>query len=51
MTISFDSLLLYAGAMAVLWVAPGPVWVALMARGALGWVRGRLAVGGRGGAW
>lgn len=32
MTISFHQLLLYAGGMAVLWVIPGPVWVALTAR-------------------
>ena len=32
MTISASELLLYAGAMALLWVVPGPVWVALMAR-------------------
>ena len=32
MTISASDLLLYAGAMALLWVIPGPVWVALMAR-------------------
>ena len=32
MTVSFHELLLYAGGMAVLWVIPGPVWVALTAR-------------------
>jgi threonine/homoserine/homoserine lactone efflux protein len=32
MTISLHQLLLYAGGMAVLWVIPGPVWVALTAR-------------------
>jgi threonine/homoserine/homoserine lactone efflux protein len=32
MTISLYELLLYAGGMAVLWVIPGPVWVALTAR-------------------
>jgi threonine/homoserine/homoserine lactone efflux protein len=32
MTISFHELLLYAGGMAILWVIPGPVWVALTAR-------------------
>ena len=32
MTISLTELLLYAGAMALLWVTPGPVWVALLAR-------------------
>lgn len=32
MTISPTELLLYAGAMALLWAVPGPVWVALMAR-------------------
>ena len=32
MTISPAELLLYAGAMALLWAIPGPVWVALLAR-------------------
>lgn len=32
MTVSLDALLLYAGGMALLWVIPGPVWVALTAR-------------------
>ncbi len=32
MTVTLSELLLYAGGMAVLWVVPGPVWVALMAR-------------------
>lgn len=32
MTVSLHQLLLYAGGMAVLWVIPGPVWVALTAR-------------------
>lgn len=32
MTISLHELLLYAGGMALLWVIPGPVWVALTAR-------------------
>jgi threonine/homoserine/homoserine lactone efflux protein len=32
MTITLHQLLLYAGGMAVLWVIPGPVWVALTAR-------------------
>jgi threonine/homoserine/homoserine lactone efflux protein len=32
MTISVYELLLYAGGMAILWVIPGPVWVALTAR-------------------
>ncbi len=32
MTVSFHQLLLYAGGMALLWVIPGPVWVALIAR-------------------
>ena len=32
MTISPTELLLYAGAMALLWAIPGPVWVALLAR-------------------
>ncbi len=32
MTVSLHQLLLYAGGMALLWVIPGPVWVALTAR-------------------
>ena len=32
MTVTFQQLLLYAGGMAILWVIPGPVWVALTAR-------------------
>lgn len=32
MIVSLHQLLLYAGGMAVLWVIPGPVWVALTAR-------------------
>lgn len=32
MTVSLYELLLYAGGMALLWVVPGPVWVALTAR-------------------
>lgn len=32
MTITLHQLILYAGGMAVLWVIPGPVWVALTAR-------------------
>jgi threonine/homoserine/homoserine lactone efflux protein len=32
MTVSLYELFLYAGGMAVLWVIPGPVWVALTAR-------------------
>jgi threonine/homoserine/homoserine lactone efflux protein len=32
MTASFHDLALYAGGMALLWVVPGPVWVALTAR-------------------
>ena len=32
MTVSLYELMLYAGGMALLWVIPGPVWVALTAR-------------------
>ena len=32
MTITLQALLLYAGGMAALWVVPGPVWMALIAR-------------------
>jgi threonine/homoserine/homoserine lactone efflux protein len=35
-TISLDSLLLYAGAMVILFITPGPVWVAIIARGLSG---------------
>ena len=47
MTISLHQLLLYAGGMAILWVIPGPVWVALTARALSGGIRGAwpLAVG------
>ncbi len=36
MTISLESLLLYAGAMVILFITPGPVWVAIIARGLSG---------------
>ncbi|WP_166417900.1 LysE family translocator [Cochlodiniinecator piscidefendens] len=36
MTLSFYDLLLYAGAVAVLFLTPGPVWVAIVARGLSG---------------
>jgi threonine/homoserine/homoserine lactone efflux protein len=36
MNVSATELLLYAGAMAALWAIPGPVWVALIARGLSG---------------
>lgn len=47
MTVSLHQLLLYAGGMAILWVIPGPVWVALTARALSGGMRGAwpLAVG------
>ena len=47
MTITLHQLLLYAGGMAVLWVTPGPVWVALTARALSGGMAGAwpLAVG------
>lgn len=47
MTVTFDQLLLYAAAMAGLWVIPGPVWVALTARALSGGMAGAwpLAVG------
>ena len=32
MTVTFWQLLLYTGGMALLWLVPGPVWVALVAR-------------------
>ncbi|MGB8812653.1 MAG: LysE family translocator [Paracoccaceae bacterium] len=36
MTITFESLLLYCGALVILFLTPGPVWVALIARGLSG---------------
>lgn len=47
MTVSLHQLLLYAGGMALLWVIPGPVWVALTARALSGGMAGAwpLAVG------
>ncbi|GGH58535.1 LysE family transporter [Frigidibacter albus] len=47
MTLSGDGLLLYAGALAILWVTPGPVFVALSARALSGGFRSAwpLAVG------
>jgi len=47
MTITLHQLVLYAGGMAVLWVVPGPVWVALTARALSGGMAGAwpLAVG------
>lgn len=47
MTVTPEALLLYAGGMAALWVIPGPVWVALIARALSGGMPGAwsLAVG------
>ena len=47
MTISMHSMLLYAGAMVILFLTPGPVWVAIIARGLSGGFRAAwpLAVG------
>lgn len=47
MTVTLHQLFLYAGGMAVLWVIPGPVWVALTARALSGGIAGAwpLAVG------
>lgn len=47
MTVTLEQLLLYAAAMAGLWVVPGPVWVALTARALSGGMSGAwpLAVG------
>lgn len=47
MTITIEQILLYAAAMAGLWVIPGPVWVALTARALSGGMAGAwpLAVG------
>lgn len=36
MTVSAEELLLYAGGMVLLWAVPGPVWVAILARGLSG---------------
>lgn len=47
MTVTADALLLYAGALVILWVTPGPVFVALTARALSGGFRSSwpLAVG------
>lgn len=47
MTVTFEQLVLYAAAMAGLWIIPGPVWVALTARALSGGMAGAwpLAVG------
>ncbi|MFN3526803.1 MAG: LysE family translocator [Paracoccus sp. (in: a-proteobacteria)] len=38
MTLGLDSIWLYAGALVAIWMTPGPVWVAIMARGlSSGW--------------
>ena len=42
MTITLDGLLLYCGALVILFLTPGPVWVAIIARG---------LTGGFSGAW
>lgn len=43
MTVTLYQLLLYAGGMALLWVVPGPVWVALTSAGAERGLRRRTA--------
>ncbi len=47
MTVTAEALVLYAGGMAALWVIPGPVWVALIARALSGGMQGAwpLAIG------
>lgn len=47
MTLSAESIWLYAGAMVAIWLTPGPVWVAIMARALASGFRGvwPLAVG------
>lgn len=40
MTLGADSLWLYAGAMVAIWLTPGPVWVAIMARALASGFRG-----------
>ncbi|MDB6181014.1 LysE family translocator [Paracoccus fistulariae] len=47
MTLDANSLWLYAGAMVAIWLTPGPVWVAIMARALASGFRGvwPLAVG------
>lgn len=40
MTLSADSIWLYAGAMVAIWLTPGPVWVAIMARALASGFRG-----------
>ena len=36
MTLTAHALWLYCGAMVAVWLTPGPVWVAIMARGLSG---------------
>lgn len=47
MTISLHEILLYAGALVLLWITPGPVWMALTARALSGGFSGAwpLAIG------
>lgn len=40
MTLSAESIWLYAGAMVAIWLTPGPVWVAIMARALASGFRG-----------
>ena len=39
MTLSWSDLMLYCGALLILFLTPGPVWLALMARGLSGGFR------------
>lgn len=40
MTLTAESIWLYAGAMVAIWLTPGPVWVAIMARALASGFRG-----------
>ena len=54
MTIALPDLLLYCGALVILFLTPGPVWLAIMARGLAARPWGgdrRYALAAGGGAW
>ena len=44
MTITFEQLLLYFGALIILFLTPGPVWVAIIARTLAGGVKSALSI-------
>ena len=51
MTLAFSDLALYAIAVFILFITPGPVWVALFGSGNVGWLSGGLAAGAGRGDW